>query len=954
MSRRLLSIMLFITILVGLLPAVAQGELYVDRYEIQYATGEVDGEGDPLYELAIPGVDILTPVLLDDGRLWIQTLNGFWQDPVRVFAMVVKDGVTEMIPFTDAFGSEWLSLSDGGAFATAFRLTVDGMPYMESGIVLSSQPPESVPLSWDDTPPENPAPENVSLYAPNEPPAADNGWGYVDNTPNNPEPEPQNWYEPPANAENNVLVRQNSLLMNESAFAIPNNASAVIEAQLPDPPEYENPFGRSTAETVLYHPDHPTMPIGNMPEDTKFIVNEAPGGGLLYARDGEGKVLISVTSLDGLWNGYILADAAEFWSKADEDSYRRFLWESSLQTPPENRTSDYGRITVANAMLYAGVTGAGVTTLPSGTTMVYSGSYDYDADGNLWLAVRSHDASLSGYIPYSAFAFYDAQGERNYLESLKEKLPADSKNAYGRITAANAELFSNIGVSTGTFLPFGNVVMLNGSEKHDANGKLYVPVKSEDGTRTGYIKMSDFRFMNDAERIAYDASKQPAPPQPQPMPDRQTDYAYIKSVGATLYDRSGRQIGVFAGNTAVEYLKNAQDPTYVNDSTGKRYLLVKADVNGGAQGYVQADSLDFMTTREKSSYDKEKEAANKPAVTEDALQPGVSRYGYVLSNNINVLKLPGSGGDLVTRVNTDEVVLVTEEVIGTNSTPYYHIMLEDKAGKPQGYILKTYVRLMTSQEQARYIASLSSGSKTNPPTPVTQVSGYYRVSASYALMMPFEDIGASPIAALKAGDVVYVYKQVYDKSNNLFHYAYISATNQWGYILASSLMPMSPQEVGNYFKTTPPTAAPAQTYSPSAYSGYAILTSNSINFRSGASVNSKALTQLKQNTIVRVLEQLQSEGATWYKCESGGITGYIRGDLLSLLTISQYMSYMTTPSYNQGGNIITPTATVKPANITSNTWATPRPNQTITFVTIPPLFAVSPAPTLDPFATPTP
>jgi type II secretory pathway pseudopilin PulG len=240
--------------------------------------------------------------------------------------------------------------------------------------------------------------------------------------------------------------------------------------------------------------------------------------------------------------------------------------------------------------------------------------------------------------------------------------------------------------------------------------------------------------------------------------------------------------------------------------------------------------------------------------------------------------------------------------------------------------------------------------------------GYMRSIVQNAPMLQWHNYGGLPLAALNYGDVVQVWEQVYDMSGNTWHYALYN--NQWGYIQASYLTAMTPAEVDNYFKnqarpTTPPVAAP--TPGTEGMSGYAMVTGNGVNFRTGPSTNDSRIAQLPQRTLVRVMDSVTNNGETWYYCESNGRFGYLHGDYVSMLTVREYQLLVSSPSYDQGGNVITPTATAKPGG--GIVVATQRPgaaNQ-ITFVTIPPMSTVvpsptpqfTPIPTFDPYATPT-
>jgi competence protein ComEC len=63
--------------------------------------------------------------------------------------------------------------------------------------------------------------------------------------------------------------------------------------------------------------------------------------------------------------------------------------------------------------------------------------------------------------------------------------------------------------------------------------------------------------------------------------------------------------------------------------------------------------------------------------------------------------------------------------------------------------------------------------------------------------------------------------------------------------------------------------------------------SGSVNIRASASKNAKKVTTLKEGELVSIVGSTIVSGVTWYQVEAGGKAGYIRGDLITILSTDE-------------------------------------------------------------------
>jgi hypothetical protein len=69
---------------------------------------------------------------------------------------------------------------------------------------------------------------------------------------------------------------------------------------------------------------------------------------------------------------------------------------------------------------------------------------------------------------------------------------------------------------------------------------------------------------------------------------------------------------------------------------------------------------------------------------------------------------------------------------------------------------------------------------------------------------------------------------------------------------------------------------------------YGVTAKNGINVRKSATTNSKKIASLSNNTVVLITGAVKTQGGeTWFYVDLGGKTGYIRSDLITLVTYEQ-------------------------------------------------------------------
>ncbi|MCL1795756.1 MAG: SH3 domain-containing protein [Clostridia bacterium] len=673
-----------------------------------------------------------------------------------------------------------------------------------------------------------------------------------------------------------------------------------------------------------------------------------------------------LTNESGLWHysqldgedmfGYVLLSGIEYLTADQREEYIKSVQRTQL---PDHET-DVLRVNAVGAGLVTVPNGSQIMPLAQGQIVTYAPDayvppYRSDSSGDLWVYVNVEDAdgivTASGYIRMGSAVFL-TRAELQALSTGTEAMPADRVSDYARVGLDGADLMASMGGGNRLeTLPAGKVVRYLYDNVVD--GVRWLNVEVLPSGRMGHVRLSDITFMTEQQESAYHAEMT--------VSNQESDYARVNANNTPIVDiHTGVTVATKSFNDVVLYQKSHPEAIELN-ADGK--ALLRVELPNNQSGYIAKSALSFMTAAQQEAYLQEINKTDPPPKA--TLQPGTSRYATVNTNSVNIRKSPSTSANVFpNQARLGDVMLVTDQMT-VDGALWYHVRLSNGE---EGYVMANLLDLMTDEEDLAYAATHPTPAPPTPtpivtpspaPTPVSTpplhtFSGFARVSR-LAPMLSWPNVGATFRGELKAGEVVQVVTQQYaDDNKTLFSYVYYNGYYVW--VEASYLAAMTPTEINDYFQSRqtppPPTASPIQTNQPS---GYGLVLDNNVNFRTSASTNAEVITRLSKNTIVRILGETVSGGYVWYRCESNGRTGYLRGDYVTPLTISQYLSVVSSPSYSQGGNIITPTAPANQGGINANTWSTPNPNATsgISFVTIPPLGPTPTADVADPSATPT-
>lgn len=185
---------------------------------------------------------------------------------------------------------------------------------------------------------------------------------------------------------------------------------------------------------------------------------------------------------------------------------------------------------------------------------------------------------------------------------------------------------------------------------------------------------------------------------------------------------------------------------------------------------------------------------------------------------------------------------------------------------------------------------------TASPVPYT---GYALTSRATALRTGISSSDMTIMQSLAANELVTVVNQVADPMTGEVWSIVSTLNGQAGFVQHSALRPITEKEAAPYIlfweqmhKTPEPTQLVTATPEPMQMEGYGVVLGAEVPFRQMASEYSRIIDNLEAGTIVYITGQTPSDGQYWHSVNYEGYWGYIRTDLVRMLTIAEEEAYL--------------------------------------------------------------
>ena len=361
------------------------------------------------------------------------------------------------------------------------------------------------------------------------------------------------------------------------------------------------------------------------------------------------------------------------------------------------------------------------------------------------------------------------------------------------------------------------------------DGKTWYSV--EINGMVGYMNDSVVRFLNEAELMALYGFTPAPTPVPTPVPTEVPVGATIDRWGQTNAKVNFRRTPDKNGTRIDELHKNERVWVYASeDSKGVKWYAVSRN---GVDGYVMADYIDLLSQAESEQIQR------------------------TLASPMPTQAPPATPVPTVAPTPVPTDVPTPEPTEAPTPVPVTEAPVDTATPQP-----------------------------TETPVPYR---GYALTNAQAALRTGVSQTDDTILQTLPAQTLLDVKAETYVDGVS-WAYAQAVGSENWGYILMSSLTPISNDAAKEYrdqIFTTPeviPTATPDQ------IEGYAMTLGDGVPMRNYPDTNGEIITLLPYASVARVFGQ-QYADAAWHVVQYNGMWGFIRQDQLRMMSQEEVVAY---------------------------------------------------------------
>ena len=394
------------------------------------------------------------------------------------------------------------------------------------------------------------------------------------------------------------------------------------------------------------------------------------------------------------------------------------------------------------------------------------------------------------------------------------------------------------------------------------------------------------------------------------------------------------------------------DPFTMELSTG--FHTIQADPERVPAGYdpQSAKPAQVYVSREGAAEPDQVTLSFTRQVVETPIPVGadVNRYANVNSGDVAFRNEPTtSGGNktVIKRLNKNSKVFVHKELYNDKNEVWAMVNVDGRIG----YMMSSFLDILTQQKSDDYSAGSTMvptftpvPTPTEAPTPTatpTQepveeitpplVERFTPEPSETPTLEPLPEESASPtptaspepyvgyalttratalrtgisasdmtvIQILEANELVRVADQVADHMTGEMWAIVSTLSGQPGYVQYSALREITDREAAPYIeywkevnKTPDPTSLATATPEPPQVSGYGVVIGDGVPFRQMQSEFSRIIDHLAEGTVVYVTGQTGGDGQYWHSVNHENRWGYIRTDLVRMMTIAEEEAYL--------------------------------------------------------------
>ncbi len=498
--------------------------------------------------------------------------------------------------------------------------------------------------------------------------------------------------------------------------------------------------------------------------------------------------------------------------------------------------------------------------------------------GYTWYRVETNipvsmDRTYVGYIRGDFFRMLSQQEETAWLISKPQPftgtapgqppIPSSPSELAGfiKINKPGTNLRSSPGGESMLQMPIATILPFYGSVV-SSMGYNWAYV-NHPSAGFGYVRGDCFDFSTQAGVIVTPPPVPVQPPvQPTAAPGGTTGYIKLIKGGVNLRQTAGGpSIAQLDRDTVLPYYGFTQQGGYT-------WYYVLSTLGSG---YIRSD-MAMLTDG----------SGQIPITTPPPGNTEASGYILTLLGGINLRRTPNLYAEVLLQVAKGRVLPLAAPVVTNAGYNWYFVQVDGRTG----YLRGDTLRQLTAQEVTLYLSNgVIPGAVAPAPDP-SQVTGHIVTTISSVNVRVSPSLDARVLTQTAAAGAVFpMYTTVMSGGRSWYK---IQSGGQTAYLMGSLARVMTAAEYQAWLATQAPTATPQPnvTPNPADLSSTAVTNIDRVIVRAAASMTSGNLTLLyKAGSVAKLLGASTAGGGySWYPVTAGGITGYIRADLLRVLT----------------------------------------------------------------------
>lgn len=385
---------------------------------------------------------------------------------------------------------------------------------------------------------------------------------------------------------------------------------------------------------------------------------------------------------------------------------------------------------------------------------------------------------------------------------------------------------------------------------------------------------------------------------------------------------------------------------------GTGYHTISADVRRVPEGFdpESAKAVQVYVSREGKAEPAQVVLTFERLIIETPIPVGehVYRYAKVNSNSVAFRNEPSTDGGnktVIKRLSRSDKVYVLQELYNDEGETWAMVNVDGRIG----YMMSEFIQVMSQEESDAYAgrntpvptftpdptftpyvtatptleplptdipplvealtppptetpteAPTSTASPSPAPTATPEpYQGYALTTHTTALRTGISESDMTIMHAMEANTLVRVVNQLQDPTTGEVWSIISTLNNQAGFVLDSALRYISDKEAQPYLdfwaeinREPEPTSLPTHTPEPMQLQGYGVVVGDGVPFRQMQSEFSRIIDHLDAGTMIYISGQTAGEDQYWHSVNYQGRWGYIRVDLVRMLTIAEEEAYL--------------------------------------------------------------